>query len=163
MMTILQEKDNNSSMFDNVLVEVYPQTSDHGDSHAEDIFTEVNKAEPVRLVDMPGVAKAVERNTLTDGVNRLQEAFPDMFSASSRCRAPHLNNDNLRDALFKAEVLTRHAIKSAKALESWLLRENDKLAEKYKSGDVKGVSKAALNKAQASGFYLGLESSWLNN
>jgi len=38
-----------------ILVEVFPSTS--SDDHAQDIFTIINKAEPVKLVDMPGVAK----------------------------------------------------------------------------------------------------------
>jgi hypothetical protein len=58
MMTILQEKANDGHLqlnLNQILVEVFPSTS--SDDHAQDIFTEINKAEPVKLVDMPGVAK----------------------------------------------------------------------------------------------------------
>lgn len=36
-------------MFDQVLVEVYPQSPESSDKHAEEIFMEINKAEPVKL------------------------------------------------------------------------------------------------------------------
>ena len=58
MMTILQEKANDGHLqlnLNQILVEVFPSTS--SDDHAQDIFTIINKAEPVKLVDMPGVAK----------------------------------------------------------------------------------------------------------
>jgi hypothetical protein len=36
-------------MFDQILVEVYPQGSESSEKYAEEIFTEINKAEPVKL------------------------------------------------------------------------------------------------------------------
>ena len=95
MLQVLQERNVHTDFdFDNILVEVYPQpvTSDgtEGDAphvdHAQEIFTEVNKAEPVKLVDMPGVAKSSHRNIINEGATRLQERFPNMFSDSQRCR-----------------------------------------------------------------------------
>jgi hypothetical protein len=151
--------------FDNILVEVYPQQDDADvDAHAQDIFLEINKAEPVKLVDLPGVAKASDRKIINEGADRLQERFPDMFSASQRCRAPHLNIDNLRDALFASTVLQRHSIKSSKALEEWMLAQNDILSVKYQSGENRNlVPQKAMEKAEKFDFYLGLDSSWLYN
>lgn len=37
------------SMFDKVLVEVYPQRGESAEKHAEELFLEINKAEPVKL------------------------------------------------------------------------------------------------------------------
>lgn len=66
MMTILQElmlkkgdeEESNSLDLTQILVEVFPQSfSPHytsEDHHAKDIFTEINKAEPVAVLDLPG-------------------------------------------------------------------------------------------------------------
>ena len=66
MMTILQEliekkgNEEESNLLDltQILVEVFPQSfSPHytsEDHHAKDIFTEINKAEPVAVLDLPG-------------------------------------------------------------------------------------------------------------
>jgi hypothetical protein len=51
-------------------VEVYPQQQQDNDTfvdadkHATELFLEVNKAEPVKLVDMPGVAKKADRKSI---------------------------------------------------------------------------------------------------
>jgi len=201
MMTILQEKKHvNDDALDlsNVLVEVYPQKqqqqqqldggipagndnklADAADAerHAQDIFEEVNKSEPIKLVDMPGVAKPADRKVITNGAARLQDGFPEMFSPSQKCRPPHLNIDNLRDALFAADVLARHELKSAKALADWMIGQNELLKAKYNSGGESTggdgdagnnnkspkVSETALKKANKFEFYLGLESGWLYN
>lgn len=163
MCSILQEK-TNADALDRILVEVYPQ-GENSSNLAQEIFLEINKAEPVKLVDMPGVAKGSDRKLLTEGANRLYEAFPKMFSPSQKCRAPHLNIDNLRDTLFAANVISRHGLKSAKALEDWMLTQNSLLADKIENDEAarKGISKAALEKALKNKFYLGLESTWYYN
>ena len=111
-MQVLKEKGADFD-FERILVEVYPQLP-HMDeaTHAQEIFLEVNKAEPVKLVDLPGVAKASHRSIINEGAKRLSERFPEMFSSSQRCRAPHMNIDNLRDALFASNVIDRHSLKS---------------------------------------------------
>ena len=183
MLTILAEKrsssgnddDNGMSFFDldRILVEVFPQDhannnmdeSSSSSSHAEEIFLEINKAEPVKLVDLPGIGLSKsDRNTINEGAARLETAFPAMFSASQRCRAPHLNIDNLRDALFASDVVKRHGLKSPKALETWMLQRNESMKQEYtveSSTKAGTVSKAALEKAVKNGFFLGLDSSWL--
>ena len=162
-MSILQEKKASSEDFDldRILVEVYVE-KDHGESHAQDLFLEVNKAEPVKLVDMPGVAQGSVRKIISQGAERLSDRFPDMFKPSQRCRPPHLNIDNLRDALFASNVLTRHEIKSGTALEKWMLQQNDTLGERFSDPtERKNVSKQALAKAEKFGFFLGLTSDWM--
>ena len=164
MMSILEEEpDAENFDLDRVLVEVYPEVEGH-DNHAQDLFLEVNKAEPVKLVDMPGVASVKDRKIITDGAHKLQSSYPQMFSSSQKCRVPHVNIDNMRDALFAANVLKRHQIKSTAALEAWLLEQNDLMAEKYQSPEAQeSVSKSALAKATKFSFYLGLDSSWYYN
>ena len=180
MMAILQEKSKDATSvrggggsfaldLERVLVEVFPHR-DHGvrPKHADDIFTEINKAEPVKLVDMPGVALARDRKIIDGAAGAMKKAHPEMFKPSSRCRAPHLNLDNLRDALFAADVLKRHSIKSSKALVDWMVDQNAELAKRYEEEGADGsataskrLSKPALAKAEKFGFYLGLDSAWL--
>jgi hypothetical protein len=151
---------------DKVLVEVYPQRAEvRSDDYAQDIFMEINKAEPVKLVDMPGVATAKDRNLITNAVNRLEADFPDMFSPSQRCRVPHVNTDNLRDNVFAANVIKRKNLKTANDLYDWIISENKSLARKYADSEdlQQSVNKKAWSKAEKYEFYLGLESSWLYN
>lgn len=175
MMTILEEMKQKSEkdIFDleRILVEVYPedkqdQQGEDGTSstHAQDIFLEINKAEPIKLVDLPGVVLSKsDRKTINEGATRINDAFPEMFSSSQRCRAPHLNLDNLRDALFASDVVKRHNLKTPKALETWILEQNKILKEQYTQDKNKAVtvSKTALEKATKNDFFLGLDSSWL--
>ena len=179
MMTILDEKkqaaEDKDGFFDldRILVEVYPEVSSKNDSssspvaaHAQDIFLEINKAEPVKLVDLPNVSGLSEkaRKTINEGAKRLEEAFPNMFSPSQRCRIPNVNVDNLRDALFASDVVKRHDLKSPAALEKWIMVQNEQLKKEYTAPDSKkasGVSKTALVKATKFNFFLGLDASWL--
>ena len=164
MMALMLEKSDDASAADleNILVEVYPQQAHHDENHAEQIFVEVNKAEPVKLIDMPGVAKVSERNVISDAAERLAAKFPAMFSDTQRCRAPNLNIDNLRDELFAAKILSRHGLKSGAALERWMLEQNGLLAAKAANGELQGSEKQ-LQKASEHGFYLGLDKTWYYN
>lgn len=173
MMAILQEKkaqvDDSLLDLDRILVEVFPNLDPESrPKHAEDIFVEINKAEPVKLVDLPGVAKGSERKIIDGAADSLRSKYPDMFKPSQRCRAPHLNLDNLRDALFASDVLKRHSIKSDKALLNWMEEKNMEMAARFadQGGNgsktaSKNVSKSALAKAESFQFFLGLDSSWL--
>ena len=173
MMAILQEKkekvDNSLLDLERILVEVFPNLDPKSrPKHAEDIFVEINKAEPVKLVDLPGVAKGSERKIIDGAADSLRSKYPDMFKPSQRCRAPHLNLDNLRDALFASDVLKRHSIKSDKALLNWMEEKNMEMAARFADQGANGsktasknVSKSALAKAEKFQFFLGLDSSWL--
>lgn len=180
------EEPNQNLDLDQILVEVFPQNPSSSTTHAKDIFVEINKAEPVKLVDMPGVAKSADRRIINDAALQLEEKFPDMFKASQRCHSPFVNIDNLRDAIFASGVLDRHKITSKTVLLKWILMKNDELAEKYDDtieGDKSVIAtganasavkltktalakertfQAALAKAKKFNFYLGLDSSWLH-
>jgi hypothetical protein len=165
--------DKYEAFFDNVLVEVYSAKSSiqRAAIDPKEVFMEINKAEPVHLVDMPGVASSHDRKVIDDAVETLQAKFPHMFSSSQKCRVPNVNIDNLRNALFGANVLKRIGIKDTERKTSnhlfeWLILVNARLGEKYesyfeKNGKPMFVSQKAWNKARRNGFYLGLESSWL--
>lgn len=160
-MSLLKEQSIEEIDLDNILVEVYKEIPEYGEEHAKDIFLEVNKAEPVKLLDMPGVATAKDRTIINRGAQLLMERYPSMFSPSQKCRVPNLNIDNLRDALFAANVIKRHNLTTAGALENWLLDQNAKMESKYQSEHAqKTISPSALTKAKNHNFYLGLDSSW---
>lgn len=160
-MTVLAEKGGHDFDLENILVEVHASV-DNQDKSSVDLFTEINKAEPVKLVDMPGLATKKEQRIINDAAEKLRDDFPDMFKASQQCRSPHLNIDNLRDALFRAEILKRQNLSSPKQLFQWLLEQNNRAAEKFeKEDEMAKVGAKALEKAKANNFYLGLDSSWL--
>ena len=53
--TLSKKKANAAEDFlEKVLVEVYPQLDHHNEKHAQEILLEINKAEPIKLVDLPG-------------------------------------------------------------------------------------------------------------
>jgi len=159
-----QEDSDDSSSFDNVLVEVYTHLQDEKD-HKKALFLEINKAEPVKLVDMPGVAKAGVRNVITGAVDKLQEAYPKMFSPSQKCRTPNVNVDNLRDSLFASDVMKRHKLTTTTKLYNWILEQNEKMEDKYNADLIQDptFSPPGWKKAKANKFYLGLDSAWLYN
>jgi hypothetical protein len=162
-LTLLLEKTSIEIDLDHILVEVYSSPNDNS-KVAEDIFIEINKSEPIKLVDMPGIAKASDRNMITKAAESLRGEYPEMFRPSQQCRAPHLNIDNLRDAIFAADVIPRHNLKSSEELQAWIEAQNANLAMKYQNPtDAGRVNPKALEKAHQYQFYLGLELSWLNN
>mmetsp|Transcript_30875 Transcript_30875/g.46873 ORF Transcript_30875/g.46873 Transcript_30875/m.46873 type:complete len:373 (+) Transcript_30875:141-1259(+) len=162
-LALLWKKDPTAFDLENILVEVYSSCEK---DISEEVFCEINKSEPIKLVDMPGVTSAKERQILTDSAAKLQDLYPDMFKPSQQCRAPHLNIDNLRDSLHAAEILKKHSIKSTKGLVEWITEQNEALKEKYNNNDeemLRKVKPNALQKAKKYDFYLGLDSSWLYN
>lgn len=166
MLKVLEEKEGADDFdFAKILVEVYPhRVGIEEESHAKDLFLEVNKAEPVKMVDLPGIAKAADRKVIDGAAESLHGRFPEMFSPSQRCRSPHLNIDNLRDALFASNVIVRHSLKTPKALEDWMMGQNELLASKFQAEENRLLVAAnALKKAETYDFYLGLDSSWYYN
>jgi len=158
--------DETYDIFDEVMVEVYPEPESSApadDAFAEKMFLEINKAEPVKLIDMPGVASAADRQVITEAVESLQGQFRAMFSSSQRCRVPNVNVDNLRSVIFGANILKRHKLTTSNKLLEWLLQQNAALGDEYENVTTKQklVSKKQWTKASANNFYLGLESSWL--
>lgn len=201
MMQLLRAKRNKDSKleetdayFDEILVEVYSvpnqEEGDNDQEHAEKVFLEINKAEPVKLVDMPGVASAKDRKVITQAIGQLQDRFPKMFSSSQRCRvyvyqkknficcietmeflmilvslllSPNVNVDNMRNNIYGSNVLKRHNLVNSKQLYDWLLVQNTAVGASYESDVEKKatVSRAAWKKANENLFYLGIENTWL--
>lgn len=177
MMQALRERQNKVSAvgrrqkeddyFNNVLVEVYTQPPDQSPEttqrHAEEVFSEINKAEPIKLVDMPGVATESESETITGAVLQLKADFPKMFSAYHRCRSPNVNVDNMRNMIFGSNVLQRRRLRNSKQLYDFLVDQNEALRVKYQSdlGATALIPWRAMEKANDFGFYLGIERSWL--
>jgi len=167
MMKLLAEKGADVEL-EKILVEVHTFREDavpggkDEERFAKDLFVEINKAEPVKLVDMPGVAKESDRNVLTMAADKLKEKYPDMFSTSQNCRKPNLNIDNLRDQLFASDAIKKHSLTTSNKLFNWMMERNEELAAKYRDQkSVDGVTNVALKKAQKFDFYLGLEPNWL--
>ena len=155
-----QQKNTNA---DAVLGDSKKQTLEEQDDKAI-IFTEINKAEPIKLLDLPGVTNKRTRDVIDYAANHFYNAFPEMFSPSQKCRAPHLNLDNLRDALFASEVMKREKISSGGELVKWMTKKNEELREVFTANVIdsgKKVSENALKKARKHDFFLGLESTWL--
>ena len=170
MLTLLLEKlqddDDKGQLLEQILVEVFPESTGTI-NHAKDLFTEINKAEPVKLVDMPGVAKFNDRRIITAASLSLADMYPDMFKPSQRCRPPHLNLDNLRDAIFASKVVERLEVAKDTALVDWLMEQNAFMRERYTGKGAKDdivtktISETALRKAVKFDFYLGLDLTWL--
>ena len=138
------------------------------DAFAASLFTEINKAEPVQLVDLPDKADAAEKQILEDAAQVLALDFPTMFKPSTRCRAPHINVDVLRDKCFRANVVERYEIQSAAELVAWLRARNDECAAKdeafwlaKRGRRSEQATRNALTKAKSHSMYLGLGWEWL--
>ena len=127
-------------------MEVFPQLPSSKSTHANDIFTEINKAESVKLVDMPGVAKMTDRRIINECATQLKDMYPDMFKPTQRCRAHHLNIDNLRGAVFATGVPKRHNIKSQSVLVEWVMEKNLELKDRFEKDPSPNVSALALKK-----------------
>ena len=168
-----------------IYVEVYP-AMDH--AHVKELFTEINRAEPVSVVDMPDVgATERENKIISDAAEAMRARYPAMFKASSRCKPPHLNKDVLRSLIFESALLEREArrahgprphdaacsltsvpqgLDSSTALCEWLEEANAALGARKKwavsNASVKssGALANALAKAREHGFFLGLSADW---
>lgn len=157
-----------------VLCEVYDVKED---KEISDLFLEINQAQPVQEMDLPGAADDTVRLAINETSSALKADFPEMFKESLRCRAPHVNIDNLRQALFTSEeahMVVRDAAAngdspSEKLLE-WVRAKNSKLGERtddewktFKSVTAKGATLAKhLAKSRKNDFFLGLDKDWLN-
>ena len=169
---LLQQRGKLTPTLQEILVEVYPPMAE---KKIGELFTEINRAEPVALVDFPeGVEGSASKNdnaVLTAAAEQLRELHPEMFKPSAKCRAPHVNVDMLRNELHAADVLGQHKLTSADALLAWLDAHNEALAarddaawvtasgSRAASGD---ALKKALVKAREKHMYLGMTWAWLH-
>uniref|UniRef100_A0A7S2J097 Uncharacterized protein n=1 Tax=Haptolina brevifila TaxID=156173 RepID=A0A7S2J097_9EUKA len=151
-----------------ILVEVYPPMNEQG---KKDLFTEINRAEPVLLVDLPdGGASADDNVILTEAAEALSERYPTMFKPSHSCRSPHVNVDVLRAELHRVGILSRHQLTTSEQLVQWLETTNAELGAQPDAAWARtgGRSKSdaaqtkALGKARDHNFFLGLSWEWLD-
>merc|ERR1712146_700744 len=110
-----------------IMVEVFPVTSDE---EIKRLFTEINTCQPVNVIDLPDVAEEGEKKTINDASEFIRNRYEDMFKASTNCRMPHMNIDNLRDELFKSNVIGRENIENSEQLVEWIMARNAYLAKK---------------------------------
>lgn len=151
----------------NIMVDVF-ETS--GETEVKGLFTEINSAEPLKLVDMPGEgADDKLRDTLTAAVDVLAATYPEMFKASQRCRPPHINKDNMRDDIYQSDLMQRHGITTVAELLSHIDDINKKLACRplkdwtdFNSclSPSKPSFADALKKARSYNLFLGLDTQW---
>lgn len=99
--------------------------------------------------------------------------YSEMFKPTSRCRAPHVNIDELRNDLFQSDLMVRGKLNSSQDLLKYLEGINSKVGEKLlveeKALDTDGNSSmltsksmlTAFQKAKKFQFYLGMDKSWM--
>ena len=157
---------------DEVLVEVFPDVSD---AKAAELFTEINAAQPVRFVDMPGVVAPEMKWALEGAAGALKNKYPAMFSESARCKIPNVNLDALREQLHEAEVARRFGLRTESDFTAWMGAENARLAGRSEkqwlrlrpkrgrgSAGSKEAYLKALAKAREHGLFLGMCETWLD-
>ena len=155
-----------------VLVEVFPDVSD---DKAAALFTEINAAQPIRFIDLPGVVKPEMKWALEGAATALKNQYPAMFSESARCKIPNVNLDALREQLHEAEVASRFGLNTEADFVAWLLAENKRLGDRTEkqwmrarpkrgrgSAGSKETYLKALAKAREHGFFLGMCETWLD-
>ena len=145
------------------------------EKHVAELFAEINKAEPLALIDMPdlvdGAASPKDREIITKAAEALKSSNAAMFKPSRGCRAPHLNVDALRDEIHKVGLASR--FETHELLSEWLQRRDRELSKLPREvwhsriSRSRATSKAqldkALDKAKANEFYLGLTWEWTHS
>lgn len=159
--------------FQDVIVEVYSDasmgnatlTDNEGRSYVEQLYTEINKAEPMRLVNITSLALKNDRIIVSEALLTLQHLHSAMFSPSQRCRSPDVNMNNLCNFILGSNLLQKHKneLTNGKTLADWLILQNAAIGELYESDATKreSIEPKAWSKASKNGFYLGLDNSWL--
>merc|ERR1712070_687965 len=113
-----------------ILVEVH---SVEAEDEVALLFADINKAQPLSLVDMPGAIPETTRVHLHEATDIMAERYTPMFSDSLRCRAPNVNVDKLRDDIFQSGVIARHRLNSTNDLVEWLEQTNATIAAEVDS------------------------------
>ena len=155
-----------------IIVELYQEagagqksgsSSKGGKSLAEIVFTEINKAEPVRLSALPGMLAADEKKVLDEGVDLIASKYQAMFKPTSRCRPPHLHKESFRELMFEVGVISRSNLKCGEDFAEWIESRNTALSQwtdaRWKELRGRHSAKAlekSLAKARAHNFFLGL-------
>lgn len=158
----------------NIVIDVF---STSNDDEVSALFKEINSAEPVMLVDMPGEGASFEIKEILDSfTEKLSGSYPEMFKPSLKCKPPHVNADLLRDEVFQADIIGRRGLKSVDELLDVVSEWNKKVAgprsdqdwEKIllSNGLFKTKNKSldqAVRKARENDFFLGLDPSWMHS
>jgi len=105
---------------------------------------------------------------IKEAVSQLQQRFPEMFSPSKQCRVPNVNADKLSDEIFlqyrQRGSFWKNNDEELELLE-WLLQQNEVVKTKYEEIGITSssatINPKAWKKVTSSGFYLGLDTSWL--
>jgi len=154
-----------NSSEESILVEVFPVSEE---KQAKDLFVEINRAEPIRLVDLPDQANEDIKKALEYAASELEKRYPAMFKLTSRCRIPHVYSDALRDDLFQSGLLDRLQIKTGEECLEFLLNVNQKMSEYSDSKWAELIPNSspdalatALAKARANKFFLGMDKAWM--
>lgn len=170
----------------NVMVDVFPTGSEQ---EVMALFTEINRAEPVRLIDMPtnDPVSSKMKIVIDETVEQLNSEYPTMFGGP-RCRAPNVNADKWRDDLFQSQFMSRHKLRTSKQLYRALIKINRALHRQKEGQWAAMIGKtvtlnvedneeeastatsdlqlpksflAAHKKARKTKFYLGLTGKWM--
>jgi hypothetical protein len=119
-----------------------------------------SQGENVQEIDLPNALAPVRRRVIDGAVAMLMDKYPAaMFSASLKCRAPHLNRDALRNDLFVSSVGA--SADTAQGLFALLERHNKALAAKPTQSWPAKLRGKKLEKAARCGLFLGLTKVWL--
>ena len=147
----------------------------------------MNRAEPVRLLDMPTQEPTCSKlkKSIDEVVEMLNEQYPSMFGGP-RCRTPNLNVDKFRNELFQSQFMPRNNLRTAKQLHRALVKINNSLhrnkddqwmaligkstnfnlqgdeeTESLVSNSLPSSFVLAHKKARKHKFYLGLTPNWM--
>ena len=169
----------------NIMVDVFNVDGD--DKEIMNLFVEINRAEPVRLIDMPtqDPTSAKLKKAIDEVVELLNEQYPSMFGGP-RCRTPKLNVDKFRDELFQSQFMPRNNLRTGKQLHRALVKINNSLhrnkadqwmaligkstnfnlqgdedTESLVSNSLPSSFVLAYKKARKHKFYLGLTPNWM--
>ena len=144
-------------------MEIYPIRSV---DEAKDLFMEINQAQPVQAMDLPGGSDGDVKEAINEACDALYDAHKPMFSSSLRCRPPHLNLDKLRQSIHDNELFemvrsSSNGSADGVSLLRWMEAKNEQLGARDDSAWIKVGGKGpgfakALKKARKHSFYLGL-------
>jgi hypothetical protein len=128
------------------------------------LFTEINKAEPIKGIDMPDTPISKDHlEIINAGTKMLKDyrQFGLCFKPTSRFRQPHVNLDSMRDEIYNSDLVKRNKIRSETELFDFLMARNEEIQLKFESKAAVGKLSDQINKkVKATGFYLGIENGW---
>uniref|UniRef100_A0A7S2W593 Uncharacterized protein n=1 Tax=Mucochytrium quahogii TaxID=96639 RepID=A0A7S2W593_9STRA len=148
-----------------VLMQVYPVKCN---LDVSELFLNVNLGESVLTMDkLPSsVQDIVHRlnQSVSEACDKLQAAYPKMFSPKTNCKRPNVNIDGLRDKIYSRliEVMDKESQGRLDAQELFdkIIKVNNTLAEIPEEKWPK-ERRRNFKKARENGFFLGMEPLWI--